>query len=211
VLALLVAAPSAHAQSLPATRAALVLEVSGSTTPLLKPYREIVSGTTVALAPSSRVVFLHYETCRTFTVSGGTVGFSAGAPPAIQGAVSQSDVRVQCPRKVAGSGSSAATIFRSAAPTRVTLAAAPSFVLVGRRADEFVRVRILRGGEEILARPLDGPRFEWPEGAAPLAPGDYQLSFVSAREGIEPVVVQFRANAIPPSSGDAEMTLITVD
>ena len=212
VVLLLAAGPSALAQAPPPpARAALVLEVSGATTPALKPYREILSGTTVTLDPSARLVFLHYDTCRTITVSGGTVTFAAGTAPAIQGASSQSDVRGQCPRKVAGSGSSAATIFRSLGPPRVNLSVTPSFVLVGQRADEFVRLRVLRQGQEVLARPLEGPRFQWPAGEGPLPPGDYQLSFVSGREGVQPVVVNFKANVIPPPASDVGMTLITVD
>lgn len=204
--------PAALAQAPPApARAALVLEVSGPVTPALKPYGEIRSGATVTLGPSGRLVFLHYETCRTFTVSGGAVSFTPGAPPTIQGAASQSDVRGQCPRKVAGSGLSAVVMFRSLKPPAVSLSVTPSFVLVGQRAGEFVRVRVLRQGQEILASPLDSPRFSWPASAAPLAPGDYQLSFVPAREGAQPVVVNFKASAVPPLASDEGMTLITVD
>jgi hypothetical protein len=208
---LLAVAPAALAQAPPPARAALVLEVNGATTPALKPYREILSGTTVTLGSSARLVFLHYDTCRTITMNGGTVSFSPGALPAIRGASAQTDMRGQCPRKVAGSGASAATIFRSVTPQVVHLSAAPSFVLVGPRADEFVRVRVMRQGEEILTRALDGPRFEWPAGTAPLPPGDYQLSLVSGREGAQPVVVNFKANAIPPPATDEGMTLITLD
>jgi hypothetical protein len=208
---LLALAHGVFAQTPPPARAALVLEVNGSTTPALKPYREILSGTTVMLDPASRLVFLHYDTCRTITMSGGTVSFTPGAAPAIQGASSKSDVRGQCPRKVAGSGASAATIFRSLTPPAVNLSATPSFVLVGRRADEFVRVRVLRHGDEILARPLDGPRFLWPAGSAPLPPGDYQLALVSGRAGAQPVVVNFKANAAPARAADEGMTLITLD
>lgn len=208
---LLGVAHGALAQAPPPPRAALVLEVNGATTPALKPYREIPSGTTVTLDPSTRLVFLHYDTCRTITMSGGTVSFTPGAVPAIRAASSQTDVRGQCPRKVAGSGASAATIFRSMTPPAVNLSATPSFVLVGPRADEFVRVRVLRQGEEILGRALDGPRFQWPSGTAPLPPGDYQLSLVSGREGAQPVVVNFKANAIPPPAAGEGMTLITLD
>jgi len=199
-----------HAQGSSPGRAALVLEVDGATTPALKPYREMLAGTTVRLGPSSRLVFLHYDTCRTFTVTGGAVAFAPGALPAIQGEVAQSSVRGHCPRTIPGSGS-ATIVFRERASSPAGLPATPSFVLVGQRADEFVRVRVLRQGEEVLAFPLDGPRFQWPAGTAALATGDYQLSFVSGRDGAPSLVVNFKVDAVASPPGDEGMTLITAD
>jgi hypothetical protein len=63
-LLLLALSQQVHAQGSSPGRAALVLEVDGATTPALKPYREMLAGTTVKLGPSSRLVFLHYDTCR---------------------------------------------------------------------------------------------------------------------------------------------------
>ena len=51
---------------------ALVLEKTGATVPEVQPYNEIAVGTTVSLQPGARLVFLHYQTCRTVTAVGGT-------------------------------------------------------------------------------------------------------------------------------------------
>ena len=56
---------------------ALVLEKSGATTPEVQPYSEIAVGATVSLSSGAKLVFLHYQTCRTVTVVGGKVAFAS--------------------------------------------------------------------------------------------------------------------------------------
>ncbi|HEY6219285.1 MAG TPA: hypothetical protein VIV65_04450, partial [Gemmatimonadaceae bacterium] len=73
--ALLLVAASALAQGSAGT--ALIVDVSGQTTPALKPFTELPAGTTVALAPGAKLGFVHYETCRTVTVTGGRVVIGA--------------------------------------------------------------------------------------------------------------------------------------
>jgi hypothetical protein len=209
VLAWLATAPGVLAQAPAPTRMALVLELAGATTPALKPYREIVAGTTVTLTPSSRIVFFHYDTCQTFTVTGGTVAFGHGEMPLIQGAVSATHVRSRCPRRIAGSGGSAATVFRSGTAHAPTLSLTPSFVLVGRRAEEFARVRILRDGKEVLDQALSGPRFEWPTEKPALMAGTHQLVLRPDRADAQPLTIMF--NATPRPVADVELTMITVD
>jgi hypothetical protein len=199
----------------PAAPVALVVEVSGATTPALAAYREIRAGTTVTLAPASRLVVLHYDSCRTVTVVGGHVSFGAEAVPVIKGASAHSDERAPCPRRFAPSGTTAATVFRSVAPgpgpatPALTLSLTPGFVLVGPRAGDFEGVRILRGGEEIVAGRLDGPRFLWPVEVPPLAAGDYQLSLFPAERLKPPVVLRFTTSPTPAVG--AGLTLIDLD
>src|SRR5438034_303628 len=62
-----------HAQA----AAALVLDKQGTSKPELSPYSEIPDGGSVSLSPQTKLVFVHYGTCRTVTVVGGRVTFRA--------------------------------------------------------------------------------------------------------------------------------------
>src|SRR5438132_2061130 len=132
-LALLIAVSTALAQGSPGS--ALVVEVSGQTTPAVKPFSEIPANTTIALAPGAKLGFVHYETCRTVSVTGGKVTIGAKGYQAIGGTVSET--RTPCPRsvKVQGGGETAGLVLRGV-PQQVALATRPSFVIVGARADE---------------------------------------------------------------------------
>lgn len=184
---------------------ALVLEIDGPVTPALRPYREVPSGTTVSLGNDSRLVFLHYASCRTLTVVGGAVTFTAGPAPILKGTATRADVRGRCPKKFSATGSDAAVVFRgtSAAGTSTT----PEFILVGRRADEFAAIRIQHGGRKLMARALDGPRFSWPADVPPLVPGAYVLELLPRASGAAPATVNFEAST---RTSDA-FTLITID
>jgi len=190
----------------PAPAVALVLEVNGSVTPALRPYREIPSGTTVSLTNDGRLVFLYYASCRTLTVVGGSVTFTSGPAPILKGAATQADVRGQCPRKFSATGTDAATVLRGGSSAGLFTSTTPEFILVGRRAEEFADIGIKSGDREVLTRALAGPRFSWPTDVPPLAPGVYALDLRPKMSSARPVTVKFEATTRPEA-----LTLITVD
>jgi hypothetical protein len=53
--------------------AALVMELSGVTKPVLAVHREVASGTQIAIARGAHLSLLHYATCSIVSFSGGTV------------------------------------------------------------------------------------------------------------------------------------------
>jgi hypothetical protein len=191
----------------PTPAVALVLDVAGSVTPALRPYREIHSGTTVSLPDGGRLVFLYYASCRTLTVVGGSVTFTGGPAPILKGAATRADVRGQCPRKFSATGSDAATVLRGGSSAGLFTSTTPEFILVGRRAEEFATVRIKSGDRELLARPLAGPRFSWPTDVPALAPGAYAIDLRPKVSGAASVTVNFEATAPIPQA----FTLITID
>src|SRR5713101_4107834 len=75
---------------------ALVLEKTGATVPEVQPYSEIAVGTTVSLQPGARLVFLHYQTCRTVTAVGSTVVFG-GLNYTVTGGSKPEEARTPCP------------------------------------------------------------------------------------------------------------------
>lgn len=191
---------------------ALVLEKSGAMTPEVQPYSEIAVGTTLSLQSGARLVFLHYQTCRTVTVVGSKVAF-ASYTYTITGGSKPQEVRTPCPPTVRlrGQGEVAGTLMRSILPG-VRLSTSPAFVLVGDRADDFAAVRVSRAGTRILEAPLAGRGFRWPTGAAPLgANADYELVLVPKTEGRPRVTVKFRAEGEAPPAAGGQFTLISVD
>ena len=191
---------------------ALVLEKSGATTPDVQPYSEIAVGATLSLQSGARLVFLHYQTCRTVTIVGGKVAFEAYTYT-ITGGSKPQEVRTPCPPTVRlrGQGEVAGTLMRSIVPG-VRLSISPTFVLVGDRADDFAAVRVSQAGATLLEAPLAGRGFRWPTGAAPLvANADYELVLVPKAEGRPRVTVKFRAEGEPATAAGAQLTLISVD
>jgi len=208
VLALLWVPSGADAQS----AAALVLEKSGATTPEVQPYSEIAVGATLSLQSGARLVFLHYQTCRTVTVVGGQVAFEAFTYR-IMGGSKPEEVRTPCPPTVRlrGQGDVAGTLMRSIVPG-VRLSVVPTFVLVGDRADDFAAVRVSHGGTTVLEAPLAGRGFRWPTGAAPLvADTDYELALVPKAADKARVTVKFRAEGQASTAAGDRLTLISVD
>lgn len=190
---------------------ALVLEKSGATTPEVQPYSEVAVGATVSLSSGARLVFLHYQTCRTVTVVGGQVAFAAYTYTITGG--NKQEVRTPCPPTVRlrGQGEVAGTLMRSIVPG-VRLSISPTFVLVGDRADDFAAVRVAQAGTTLLEAPLAGRGFRWPTGAAPLvANGDYELVLVPKATDKAGVTVTFRAEGEAPTAAGGQLTLISVD
>lgn len=191
---------------------ALVLEKTGATVPDVQPYSEIAVGATVSLPPGTRLVFLHYQTCRTVTAVGGTVAFG-GLTYTITGGSRPQEVRTPCPPTVRLRGQSemAGVLMRSISP-EVRLSPSPTFALVGARADDFAAVRVSQGGTTLLEAPLSGRGFHWPAGTAPLvANTDYELVLVPKAGGKTPVTLKFRTERGTSKVPGDHLTLISVD
>jgi hypothetical protein len=195
---------------------ALVLEKTGTTVPEVQPYSEIAVGTTVSLQPGARLVFHHYQTCRTVTTVGGTVAFG-GLTYTITGGSTPQEVQTSCPRTARVGGENAGTVMRfhgggqglSFIPR---LSLSPVFALVGARADDFAAVRVSHGGTMLLEAPLSGRDFRWPAGTAPLvANTDYELVLVPKVEGKTQVTLKFRTERGTPTAAGDYRTLIKVD
>jgi hypothetical protein len=208
LLSLALAGSVAEAQPHPA---AVVLEVEGTTVPALRAYREISPGTTVTLGSGARVVLLHYQTCTTVTVVGGTVALPANRPPVISGAGSKTEASGHCPRRVAASASAAATLFRSISriPDPPMTSTRPTFLLIGERADVFSAVQVLGPDRQELSAALHEPKFQWPHDAPPLgASRVYELILVPARPDADPLRFRFRTAAKDSADEEAPIVLL---
>lgn len=193
---------------------ALVLEKSGTSAPDLQPYREISAGATISLRGGAKLVFVHYYTCQTVAVVGGTVTFSAESY-IIKGGRKESEARVPCPRTVLlkAGGEVAGTLIRSgAAGGALRLSTSPTFVLVGPGADHFSAAKVLKGGKAVLESPLQSRHFRWPTGAEPLvADTEYELSLVPKASAKVPVTMKFRTDSPGVTPSDDTLTLVHVE
>jgi hypothetical protein len=216
-LLLLVVSAPAVAEAQAPKNAGLVLEVAGSTTLALRPYTELAPGTVVKLGPAGRLVFVHYLSCRTVTVAGGTVTVDVDRYTATG---TRSEARTPCPRAVTlkRGGETAGLLVRGMRPPResrpgpppLTLPGAPDLVLVGDRAAEVAAVTVAQGGVTVAEVRMNGPRLSWPRSAPALQPDatyDLVLSFKSP--AASPVTLPFVV--APPGTASASPTILTVD
>lgn len=188
-----------------------MLETSGTVAPAVKPYTEIQGGTTLTLSGQAKVVFAHYQTCKTVTVVGGAVTVTAASYATRDG--KQSDVVMPCPRKVSvsGSGELGGVVYRSVANRGLTLQSEAAFVLVGQRASDFVTARITRDDAPVAEGPIRDQVFRWPAGTTPLAPNTaFELTLVPAA-GERVVTTRFSTPATAAPAGQAPLVVISVD
>jgi hypothetical protein len=194
------------------TASALVLETSGAIVPHLPAYSEIPLDTTAQLPSGAKLVFLHYNTCRTVAVVGGTITFDADRYH-IAGGTKESDTRTPCPRTVTlkAGGEMAGAVLRPGDVVH-TLSTQPTFVLVGKHAGDFASVRVSKAGQAVLEFPLDGRQFRWPTGVEPLAKATrYELTLVSSNTGAIPVTMPFIAMAPTAHPAGEALTLISAE
>ena len=192
--------------------AALVLEHSGTSTPNLAPYSEVMEGAVVKLELGARLVFVDYFNCNRVTVNGdGIVRFSAQGS-SVGGDAKKATMRVPCPREIVikNGGESSAMVLRGGEEDSLALYIKPEFVLVGGRAGDFTEVRFSKGPEKVLEGALTGRRFSWPPNAPALADGGvYELVLFPKASGAQPIKMSFRATAL--SDQHEQQVLIRVD
>lgn len=193
---------------------ALVLEKSGATVPEVQPYSEIPSGATISLRDNARIVFVHYRQCQTVIVVGGTIKFGAETY-AISGGKKESEKRTPCPKVVAlKAGAETAGVLVRSGLTGVMLnfAPRPAFILVGKRADDFPSVRVIKDKKVLVEAPVQGRTFRWPSDAIPLpVETNYDLELVPAMSGAAPVKMSFFVSQAPEGTRAEEIILIRVD
>ena len=157
------------------------------------------------------MVFLHYATCQEVVVSGGRITFTIGAFQVEGGDVTKTS-HVDCPRSVTiqPDAVAGAVLLRSLMKARpvVTLDPRPVFVLLGAKATKFTRIRMLQDKKTIFEGRIEGRRFAWPAGEAPLAPGwVYALDLLTAG-GDEPFTIGVE---VKDRRGQSPLTLIRVE
>jgi hypothetical protein len=170
-----------------ATPVALVTDVSGETAPTVEPWSEIPAGTSIVLADDAEMVFLHYWICESVTVRGGRLAFSSERYT-LQGGRILDARRTPCPRAIvlSESGEVGGMVLRGSGESTAQaypVPDAPSFVLAGRKAGDFARIRVAQGEVTILDAPIHDRSFHWPDGLPRLLPGETYAVTLQAADG----------------------------
>jgi hypothetical protein len=173
-----------------ATPVALATDVSGEMSPPVEPWSEIPAGTAVVLADDAEMVFLHYWTCESVTVRGGRLSFTSERYT-LQGGRILDARRTPCPRAIvlSESGELGGMVLRGSAQSAAQVAQAypvsdaPSFVLAGRKAGDFARIRVAQGEVAVLDEPIRDRSFHWPEGVPRLHGGETYAVTLEAADG----------------------------
>lgn len=162
---------------------ALILDRAGKIAPPVEPYSEVSPGTRLKLERGARIEFLDYNSCTQVTETGGEVDFSSSGYVAKGGV--KSEERVACPQKLTLSraGEISGNVLRGA-DSGIELPTRPSLVLAGARRGDFVAIRILKDGIEIMHRPIANSHFNWPSAEKSLEhSSSYELDLVPAHGG----------------------------
>jgi hypothetical protein len=142
---------------------------------------------------------------------GGTITFSAETYD-ISGGTREHDTLVGCPGKV-----KVRVMGETAGPTirgvpKLALSTSPTFVLVGTHATRFLTIEVAQQGQVVLTAPLQGRRFQWPAGTAPLTAGtEYELTLRSASHDVKPIALRFVATTPSQPPGAQDLMLLSVE
>ncbi len=149
---------------------ALITDIVGAVTTDVGPFDEISAGKSIDLGNGGRLEFQHYQRCETVVVEGGRVNFSRQTYTTQKGKIL--DVRrSKCPKTVAVGMEVSGVQLRNVVPGGLRLTTKPSFVLVGANRARVARLRVRDGETTVFEGRIDGWRFTWPEGTAPLKAG----------------------------------------
>jgi hypothetical protein len=173
-------APALAQQSQPAV--GLVLDVRGATEPAIKPYREVRAGDTVRLYSGAKLVVLQYEArgneCRTLTVEGGAVTFTAKGDPIVKNGIASAQ-DAKCPRRMTARSTTGAVVLRDP-PAK--LAQTPTFVIAGARAAEVGWLRVLDDNRKVSEVAVGSQQFKWPLGTPALSGNQHYIIEFLARD-----------------------------
>ena len=169
--------PDAVAEGEPA---ALVLELAGDTEPALTPFTEIAEGTRLTLGDDAHISFVHYETCKLVTMTGGEVRVDRRRYIISRGRV-EAERSQDCPRQVELSGeATGAGLLLRGGDGDAEIPLRPSFVLVGEDAERVRRIEVRHDGVPVAALDVGDRNVVWPDDAPDLtADTVYELELKS--------------------------------
>jgi hypothetical protein len=182
LLAFAAAAPltiaSAHAE----TGAALLVDVSGSPQPSLTPYSEVAPGQTLALGSDTTIKFVHYQSCKEVTVTGGSLKIN-GPDYQLTGGKIVSEVQQACPQqvKIAQTTAVAGGLVMRGVLKLTEVTSHPAFVIVGSKADTITTARFVdEATQETMTLPVQNRHVAWAQGAPALKAGSsYKMTLLA--------------------------------
>ena len=155
--------------------AGMIMEVTGSSEPKMDALTEVEPGFRIRLAVGSRLIFMHYMSCRSVSVEGGTVLLRMTDFSISDGGRVQSEQR-RCPQRfvlTTGEANEVAStvLLRGGSAAVARIPTRPILLLTGPAAPDVAAAEIRLDGKLVARLPLSGRRAALPESAAALMPG----------------------------------------
>jgi hypothetical protein len=176
--------------------AALVMAVSGSTTPAVSVMSEVASGAKLRLDPGAELTLLDYARCKMVTVGGGTV--SVTRFDFVTDGKIVAEIDAPCPRIHRLSASAGGAVAGGLVMRGV--AGAPrwplnrEFVLAGDGSDNLAAAAIYADGRldaPLTRLEISGRKARFPMDAAPLAVNERYVLRLTLKGRVEPADISF--------------------
>ena len=198
-----------NASQIGVTPVAMVIDVDGTTVPVLAAHQEIGPGARVELAPNAQISILHYKACSIFTVKGGSVNITEGTVDVTAGKVESK--AGPCPRVhrvvAAGLGTSGGAIVVRTVPrpparpaadgVQAHLAANEEIVLAGTKAAAATVAEVLDSKGGLVEGPMQVRNAAIRLAGSRLVPGDYYVLSIRLQGESEPVRIPFFVSRLP--------------
>lgn len=158
--------------------AGIVLDIKGATSPAVTSLSEVEAGQKVALGADGRMTLVHYRSCRTLTVAGGSVTFNLTQLIVDGGKIE--DEKKRCPKRFAladgGATTAGGLVLRGGPGESQQMSPRPIIVLSGPRAADIGDAELRGPGGTVARWPAGLRRLELPASGAALQTGaSYEL------------------------------------
>jgi|GEM_PF-3670521 len=157
---------------------ALVTALSGVTVPGVRPFGDLQPGTTVDLGSAGRLGLVHYKSCRSATIEGGTVAIGANDFEVTGGKI-VTEGKQACPKQMSISGGGAATaggVVMRAAGHRAEVDVNGTMAVVGAKADQVTLVIFENFLHRVVGQaPVKDRQLVWSEGKMITEDGDMTM------------------------------------
>lgn len=177
--------------------AGMVTSIAGASTNVA-PYSEIAPGTQIALGETGSVTFIHYQTCREVTVTGGSVTVNGNDYQVAGGKVSEA--QQACPERVHIASATAVTgglVIRGT--SKVTeIGSHPSVAVAGKRAGAVSSINFVGEDKSVVTGSVSHGRVTLPAGTELKAGGRYDMVLVGQGKTQLEMPVQVVASNVSP-------------
>lgn len=185
---------------------ALVTDYAGGKGSKIEAFSELTEGQTLTLGAKDRVTVLHYRSCKSLTITGGTIHISRQAVTQ-DGGTREEAPGEACPQEltVATAGVGGGALVRAVGFSTIP-SALESCILVGAQASKISAVAVGQNDTPLFTAKVQGRRLEIPAGQSLTEGSDYSLGFLAGKT----VLQTQNVSAIAPSSNGGPC-LIRVD
>lgn len=160
---------------------ALITDYAGGKRAGVEAFSELSDGQTITLGAQDRLTVLHYRSCKSLTITGGTVHISRQAITQDGGSHEEAPGEA-CPQEltVATAGVGGGALVRAVGFSTVP-ATLEGCVIVGKKAAKISAVSVSQNDAPLFTAKVRGHRLELPAGQSLTEGADYSLGFLAGK------------------------------